>query len=328
MQEVDLKTLDRYSYSKISTYKQCKFKFKLKYLDKNFLYSANIATDFGGLVHETEENIALAIQAGQPVNYVALKNKFIIESHKLALKYPTEFYTRDKSNRTYQEKVYLYLDSAIYRLENFLKQNPNLRIIGVEQKFEYNYDNVHSFNGSIDRAFLNIETDEIIIQDIKTWSVPAQNNELKAPLQFAVYMMAAQNLWGVDSSKIKCEYDLPLCDCVQPALSDDVIEDGKTTLDKLFKGIHNEDFKPTISALCHWCEYNPLTNPNILETKPEAVCPYFSTWQKSGDNVRDTLVSWQDLSAVEVDRQFCISQLKQQLDSQNSGVAAHFNPLA
>ena len=318
MQDIDLKTLDRYSYSKISTYKQCKFKFKLKYLDKNFLYSANIATDFGSLVHETEEKIALALQAGRPIDYISLKNSFILECHKLAIKYPTEFYSRDKSNRTYQEKAYLYLDSAIYRLERFMQQNPNLRIIGIEQKFEYNYDNVHSFNGSIDRAFLNVATDEIIIQDIKTWAVPAQNNELKAPLQFAVYTMAAQNLWNIDYSKVHCEYDLPLCDEVQPALSSDIVTEGKEVLDKLFKGIHNEDFKPTITALCHWCEYNPLTNPDILDNKPEAVCPYFSTWQQSGDNVRDTLVTWQDLASVPVDRQFCISQLKQQgLTKQN-----------
>jgi hypothetical protein len=124
--------------------------------------------------------------------------------------------------------------------------------------------------------------------------------------------MAAEQLWEVPFDKIKCEYDLPLCNTVQPALSDNIVEEGKVVLDKLFKGIHDENFKPTISALCHWCEYNPLTNPSILDTKPEAVCPYFSTWQKSGDNVRDTLIKWQDLASVPVDRQLCISQLKQQ----------------
>jgi hypothetical protein len=35
-------------------------------------------------------------------------------------------------------------------------------------------------------------------------------------------------------------------------------------------------------------------------------------WQKSGDNVRDVMVSWQGLENVAVDRQFCISQFKQQ----------------
>lgn len=316
MSEVDIKKLDRYSYSKISCYDQCKFKFKIKYLDKNFIFNANIATDFGSLIHETEEAIAHAIVDGVPINYVALKNKFIIEARKIAQKYPNDFFKPDKSNRTYQEKTYLYLDSAIYRLEKFMQDNPNLRIIGIEQKFEYDYDGVHSFNGSIDRAFINIKTDEILIEDIKSWAVPAQNSELKAPLQFAVYMMAAQQLWGTALDKIKCQYDLPLCDIVQPALSNDVVGEGRIVLDKLFKGIHDNNFKPTVSALCHWCEYNPLNNPSILDTKPEAVCPYFSTWQKSGDNVRDTLVSWQNIESVPVDRQFCISQLRQQYESQ------------
>jgi hypothetical protein len=248
---------------------------------------------------------------GIPINYVALKNKFIIETRKIAQKYPNDFFKPDKSGRTYQEKTYLYLDSAIYRLEKFMHDNPNLRIIGIEQKFEYDYDGVHSFNGSIDRAFVDINTDEILIEDIKSWAVPAQKSELKAPLQFAVYMMAAQKLWNVPLDKIKCQYDLPLCDEVQPATSDDVVGEGRVVLDKLFKGIHDNNFKPTISALCHWCEYNPLNNPSILDTKPGAICPYFSTWQKSGDNVRDTLVSWQNLESVPVDRQLCISQLKQ-----------------
>ena len=311
------KPLDKFSYSKISCYGQCKFKYLLKYKEKNFLFSANIATDFGSLVHSTEEDIAKNIQADQPIDYITLKNKFIIESRKLALKYPLEFFAEDKSGRTYRDKVYLYLDSAIYRLERYMNQHPELHIIGIEQKFEYDYDGIHSFGGSIDRAFQNINTGEIIIQDIKTWSVPAQNSELKAPLQFTVYTMAAEKLWGIPYSQIRCEYDLPLCDITQPAQSENIVSDGRPELDKLFKGIQKEDFKPTISALCHWCEYNPLNNPGILNTKPQAVCPYFSRWQKSGDNVRDTLCKWEGLETVTIDRQFIISQLKQQSASLN-----------
>ena len=304
-------TLDRYSYSKISTYKQCPMKFNIKYLEKNFIFNANIATDFGTLIHETEEAIAHAIIDGKSIDYIALKNNFIIESRKLAIEYSDTFFARDKSDRTYQEKVYLYLDSGIYRLEQFMQRHPELRIIGIEQKFEFNYDNVHSFNGSIDRAFQNINTGEILIQDIKSWPVPAQNSELKTPLQFAVYTMAAELLWNTSADKIKCEYDLPLCNTTQAAIADDLVAEGRSALDKLFKGIQDKNFKPTVSALCHWCEFNPLNNPEILDTKPGAVCPYFSTWQKSGDNVRDTLISWQNLESVPVDRQLCISQLRQ-----------------
>lgn len=312
MSEINLESLERYSYSKISTYKQCRFKFKLKYLDKNYLYSGNIATDFGSLVHLTEEKIALALQAGIPINYRELKNNFIVEMHKLALKYPETFYKPDKSGKNYLEKSYYYLEYAIYRLEKFITQNSQYKIIGIEQKFEFNYDNVHSFNGSIDRALLNTETGELLIQDIKTWGVKAAKTDLKAPLQFAVYMMAAKAIWDIPFTNIRCEYDLPLCDAVQEALPGDIIAEGKQTLDSLFKGISEENFKPTVTALCHWCEYNPRVNTDLIDAKPEAICPYFSTWEKSGDNVRDTLITWQDLASVEVDRQFCISQLKQE----------------
>lgn len=311
MSEVDIKKLDKYSYSKISTYGQCKFKFAIHYLEKNYLFSSSIATEFGSLAHETEERIAMALRAGQPINYTALKNNFIIGCRKLAHKYPSDWVKLDKSNRTYTEKMYLYLESAIYRLERFMTNNPDLEIIGIEQKFEYDYDGVHSFTGSIDRAFRNRVTGEILIQDIKTWPVPAQNSELKAPAQFTVYAMAAQQLWGVEADKIKCEYDLPLCDLRQALLSEDIIADGRPQLDKWFAGITKGDFKPTVSALCNWCQYNPLANPDILNTKPGAVCPYFSTWQKSGDNVRDVLCKWEGPENIAVDRQFVISQLKQ-----------------
>ena len=124
--------------------------------------------------------------------------------------------------------------------------------------------------------------------------------------------MAAQQLWGVDADRIKCEYDLPLCDLRQAILSKDIISDGHAQLDKWFAGITEGDFKPTVSALCHWCQYNPLNNQDIINTKPGAICPYFSTWQKSGDNVHNTLVTWRGLEFVQVDRQLCISQLKKQ----------------
>ena len=285
----DIKTLEKYSYSKISTYGQCKFKFALHYLEKNYLFSSSIATEFGSLTHETEEALALAIQAGHPINYTALKNNFIIGCRKLAHKYPNEWVKPDKSNRTYAEKMYLYLDSAIYRLEKFMIDNPALEIIGIEQKFEYDYDGVHSFTGSIDRAFRNKATGEILIQDIKTWPVPAQNSELKAPAQFTVYAMAAQQLWNVEASKIKCEYDLPLCDLRQAALSDDIITDGRAQLDKWFAGITKGDFKPSPSPLCYFCQYCPSSPSYMGEGK--VLCPYHSLWTRE-NATRETAIKW------------------------------------
>ena len=292
MTEAENKPLERFSYSKISTYHQCPMRFKIHYLDKNYLSSDSIATEFGSLTHETEEQIALALQSGRPINYIALKNSFIIGCRKLAIKYPNDWTKLDKSNRTYTEKMYTYLDSAIYRLERFMMNNPDLEIIGIEQKFEYDYDGVHSFTGSIDRAFMNKVTGEVLIQDIKTWPVPAQNSELKAPVQFTVYAMAAQQLWSVEANKIKCEYDLPLCDLRQASFSDDIIAAGRPQLDKWFAGITKGDFKPSPSPLCYFCQYCP-SSPSYAGDG-EVLCPYHSLWTRE-KSTRETAIQWMGL---------------------------------
>lgn len=304
--------LERFSYSKISTYHQCHFKYFLHYYKKNYIFSASVATEFGTAIHEAEEAIATAIKNKLPINYVTIKNQFIIKCHKIAQKYPEAFFTIDKSGRTYSQKMYEYLDFAIYRLEKFMLLNPTLELIGIEQKFEYNYDNLHSFTGAIDRAFKDVNTGELLIQDIKSWNRPVTDSELKTPAQFTIYTLAASSLWNTPVDKIKCEYDLPLCNTTQACLSNDIVTEGRPILDKWFKGIAKNDFKPTVSALCHWCQYNLLTNKTLLAEAPTAICPYFSKWQKSGDPVRDTLVKWQGLDMVEVDQQFIISQAKQQ----------------
>ena len=292
MPDIDPKSLTKFSYSKISCYGSCHMKYKLHYEDKNYLFSESIATSVGTLVHETEEAIATALKAGRPINYIALKNNFIIGCRKLAHKYPEDWNKLDKSGRTYAEKMYLYLDSAIYRLEKFMLDNPDLEIIGIEQKFEYDYDGVHAFTGSIDRAFRNKTTGEILIQDIKTWPMPAQSSELKSPAQFTVYAMAAQQLWNIEADKIKCEYDLPFCDFRQSAISDNIIADGKPQLDKWFAGIAKRDFKPSTSPLCYFCQYCP--NSPSYAGDGKVLCPYHSLWTRE-NSTHETAIKWMGL---------------------------------
>ena len=43
------------SYSKLGVYEQCPFKFKLRYIDKHYVSSDSIATEFGTAAHQAEE---------------------------------------------------------------------------------------------------------------------------------------------------------------------------------------------------------------------------------------------------------------------------------
>lgn len=159
---------NKYSYTKIDTYNQCKMKFKLQYVDEHYCFSGSIATEIGTLIHSTEEAIGKAIQTGNPIDYVGLKNKIILTLAKLQAKYPKNFAELDKSGRTYSIKAYEYLNSGIYHLEQFMNERPELEITGLEQKFKYQYDDSHYFTGSIDRVFKDKRTGRILIQDIKT----------------------------------------------------------------------------------------------------------------------------------------------------------------
>ena len=50
------------SYSKLSTFEQCPYKYKLIYLDNNYIKDDSIATEFGTLVHHIEEEIGKSLK--------------------------------------------------------------------------------------------------------------------------------------------------------------------------------------------------------------------------------------------------------------------------
>lgn len=269
---------EKYSYSKMETYEGCPFKYKLKYVDKNYFNSSSIATEIGTAVHSCEEDIANAIKDKQPINYNQIKNKLILKVEELKYKYPSDFWTLDKSNRTYQDKIDYYLEIGIYRLENLMKAHPSYEILGAEKEFSFEYNNEVIFSGYIDRVIKDNETGNIIVQDIKTWAEPKDQKDLVTPLQFVVYTLAAKELYGVDCSQVECSYDLPFCDKVQKAGTKGFVERGKTKLNKLFDKIKAADFTPKPTPFCAWCEFS-RTNPNAPK-EGRHMCPYHLMWTR------------------------------------------------
>ena len=270
---------ENFSYSKLSTYKDCPFRFYLNYVLKNFAYSASIATEFGSAIHKCEEDIAHYIQDKKEIDYVKIKNEFIVKNAELQAKYPVDYFADDgKSGRNYQQKAYEYLDSGIYRLEAFMKAHPTYEIVGIEQRFNFKFDESHNFNGAIDRVFHDTETDEYLIQDIKSWAVPAESKDLATPLQFVFYVLAAKDLWGADPEKIKCQYDLPLCNMTQDGGTKGFMIRGVNKINSLFEKINEEDYHPNPTPLCHWCAFCRTNNDAKEEFK--LLCPYCLGWTR------------------------------------------------
>ena len=279
---------EKFSYSKIDTYAQCGFKYKLRYEDKHYVSTDSIATELGTVIHETEEAIANAIKAGETINYIALKNKIIISMIELEHKYPEAWNSLDKSNRTYKEKLFEYLRNGIYRLERFLLANGHLEIVDTEKEFEFILPSTDIlFHGFIDRILYDKRNSKYIVQDIKTYAVPVEKKNLATPLQFVIYAHAMKELYGVEATDVRCSYDLPFCDLIQEAGNKTFIQDGTDKLLQLLDGISEKEFIPKPTPLCHWCEYCP-TNPNQPE-EAKNLCPYHSMWTK--ENKTQTVAS-------------------------------------
>lgn len=289
----EIQPTESFSFSKLETYENCGFKFKLKYRDKLNFFTQNVATELGTCVHSIEEDIANAIKAGEKINYVQLKNRLILKMYELEHKYPEAYKELDKSDRTYKEKIYNYLESGIYRLEKYLKDHPTYKVVATEQHFKVEVDGV-GLNGYIDRILQDTATGEFIVQDIKTYAIPVEDQKLVTPLQFVVYVLALTKLYNVKLDKIKCSYDLPFCDIVQAAGTKGFMTRGLKKLHKLVDAINNNEFVPKPSPLCHWCEFCP-TNPNQpKETKGKCYCPYHSLWTRQNQSFEAAEV-WQGL---------------------------------
>lgn len=279
---------EKYSYSKIDTYKQCGFKYKLQYVDKHYVFSNSIATELGSAIHKCEEDIGNALRIGLPIDYLSLKNRLIMTKHELQTKYPEDYKTPDKVNRLYSEKISGYLLSGIYRLEDYFKDHPAYEVVACEQKFSFEYGGA-TFSGFIDRVIRDKETGNIIVQDIKTYPEAVSKEDLATPLQFVIYTMAAVELYNVPEEKVSCQYDLPFCNLTQDAGTKGYMKRGREKLNKLLDKIHEEDYTPNPTPLCHWCNFCK-TNENAPE-ESKYLCPYFSHWLRE-NKTNETENEW------------------------------------
>lgn len=267
----------KYSYSKVDCYKQCPFKFMLKYIDGHYINAPAIALDVGNLIHGTEETIANCIKNGTPIDYVGLKNNLILETIKLEHKFPKDFCEPDKVNRYYKEKLYYYIEEGIYRLEKFMKDHPTYEIVGAEVPFKLTLEG-KPFSGKIDRLIRDTATGKYICHDVKTYPVAVEKDDLTTPLQFVVYVEAIKEMYKVNTEDVSCGYDLPFCNLIQDAGTSGFVGRGHKKIKSLLEAIDAGEFEPNPTPLCYWCEFS-ATNPNQVQAGKN-LCPYHSLWTK------------------------------------------------
>ena len=208
---------ERFSYSKIGVFEQCRYKYKLIYTDGHYISTDSVATEFGTLVHYIEEQMVKRLNTNFTLtedDYQELldllenadihnPNETVLGLRILRDKYQEEWNVPDKSNRTYEEKADEYKVKGIYRLREFLRNNPDIEVLEAEKEFNLDFQG-YLFHGFIDRVYRNTSTGEIYVEDIKTWSQEAGSSELTTPMQFVIYCLAAEQIYNVTDNQLKC----------------------------------------------------------------------------------------------------------------------------
>lgn len=306
--------MEKFSYSKLNTFDQCPYKYKLVYLDGYRSEESTIALDLGSTAHKGKELWGEYLRDNQEpdleyimkilkngieywkiviVNGIEIEN--VLEENILGIDeikskhFDSYFEKCNKSGMTYDEKFDIYLKN----LKN--KELPDeWKVLDVEKDFSFIYQDKYKLTGFIDRIDIN-QNGELRVVDYKTSKDIYKPDKLATPLQMFIYTLACEYLYG--KQPVEHVYDFIFLDQVQNACTKGYYNRGLKKLDKLLNAVelcvNKEEFIPKPAPLCYWCSFcknTPLSDPKLNH-----LCDYYSLWTPN-DKRFDVNKKWGDFT--------------------------------
>lgn len=274
----------RRSYSMLDTMCQCSYRFKTKYIDKEYSDKSTIALELGSLAHRVLELKGNFILNNKEVNYDFLQQVLYNGDSEVAgldlikHKYTEDYYTPDTNGITYDTKIHRFTEDVM----STRCENSGYEIIGTEIPFTFIYDDKVLINGFIDRLDKNLTTGNYKVIDYKTSKNVFSAVKIKTPMQMFIYDLAVYSMYGVVPTEH--EYDFIFLDKKQDEFSgvctSGYIKRGFKKLDGWLERIDEmastNIYPPSPSPLCYWCEYcgnTPNSDPKLND-----LCTYYSFW--------------------------------------------------
>jgi len=234
------------SESKYQTFKECKLKYRYRYVDRlPEPGAANTeALHFGSYIHQVLEE---GVEAKDLAELEEL-SKGIKGSYKVSKKYDGK-------------------DLICFR--NFLKFNAKLgKTEGIELVFEVPLEGDITLNGVIDRIIKGSDGGYLVI-DYKTSKREKSRVELYQDSQLKGYAYAVHKLYNVPLSKITAAHYYPLTNNFVhvkysiPQINAHV----KTVVKKVWdiRKAKKEDMRPSRNQFCDWCVWQKKHCPEFSD---------------------------------------------------------------
>ncbi|MHC1565921.1 MAG: RecB family exonuclease [Candidatus Syntropharchaeales archaeon] len=259
-----------YSYSRIATYENCPFQFKLRYIDRIKPGTEGVEAFMGSRVHESLEKLYRDKSMAKTPSLEELLD-FYRENWDKNLHDGVVVVRKDYSIDNYKEVGARCLEEYYGRYFPF----EQAKTIALEKRIEVPLGEADlKFVGFIDRLDRR-EDGTYEIHDYKTSSTLPNQAEIDQDKQLALYQLGIEPLWD-DTSNIELVWHYLRFDKELRSKRDhDTLDKLKNEfLSRIYEIETTEKFEPKESALCNWCGYQDLCPSKkhafkVAKQKPE-----------------------------------------------------------
>ncbi|PIO00988.1 hypothetical protein COT60_02845 [Candidatus Pacearchaeota archaeon CG09_land_8_20_14_0_10_30_9] len=243
-----------YSHSRLQSFEQCKYKYKLKYLNKiPPPIKKSVESHLGECVHDALEWF-----------YQKVINGKVPELDELIEKYSSSWSEKDDEKMLIVKNLPKqdYFNKGVkFLIDYYIKNKPfNDGTLETEKKIWINLekDFPHKVIGYIDRLVYNKKEDLYEIHDYKTANALPAKIKFEKDRQLALYSIAIKELYGNEKPITLIWHYLNHNMRITSTRTNDELEKLKKEIINLINKIEKtEEFPPNKSILCDWCEYKP-----------------------------------------------------------------------
>lgn len=243
-----------YSHSRLSTFEQCKLKYKYTYIDRIPREKEYIEAFLGNRFHEAMERL-----------YSQLKFK-IISVEDLKEYFDVQWQKNWNQNVTIIQKERTpedYKNVGIKAIDNYYKRYHPFddgRHLGLERNFVVKLDNDEKYRirGVIDRL-VEKEDGHYELHDYKTSGYLHEQGWFDKDRQLALYEIAVREAWP-DIERMELVWHYVVFDKeMRSARTGEQLSQVKEDVKRLIDAVEiEEDFSPHESGLCPWCEFQNI----------------------------------------------------------------------
>ncbi len=261
-----------YSHSRISTFEQCRLKFKFKYIDKILPeIEKSIESHLGTCIHKTMEWIYSQVKIGE---LPSIDDVIVDYSKHWKREYVPGMIIVNESltDKDYFNKGIQFL------LDYYSKHYPfDDGTIALEKEIRIKLDEKGKYEiiGFIDRLVKNLQTGEYEIHDYKTANSLPTQEKMDSDRQLALYAIAIKEIYGYANEVCLIWHYLAHNQRICSKRTNEQLNKLRQETLELIKQIEStNEFPPNKGRLCDWCEYKQM-------------CP---AWNTSEENKQDNQV--------------------------------------